>query len=105
MPFDATNGVWNVRHSRRHDAATQDQSANSVSKRRKASCASLPLKYLVPWGDAVFNQAQAGDLTTDIRDVIRSHGGTTLAERLGEVQHLVDRLSAETHVYLWFVGD
>lgn len=63
------------------------------------------LKYLVPWGDAVFNQAQAADLEADIRDVVRGHAGTALAKRLSEVQRLVDRLATETHRYLWFVGD
>jgi hypothetical protein len=63
------------------------------------------LKYLVPWGDAVFNRAQAADLDSDIRETIESHAGTPLAERLREVQPLVDRLAAETHLYLWFVGD
>ena len=63
------------------------------------------LKYLVPWGDAVFNQAQAGDLADDIRELLRSHAGTPLGDRLGDVQPLVDRLAAGTHEYLWFVGD
>jgi hypothetical protein len=62
------------------------------------------LTYLVPWGDAVFNQAQAADLSHDIAG-IRRQAGSPLAIRLGEVQGLVDRLSAGTHLYLWFVGD
>lgn len=63
------------------------------------------LRYLVPWGDAIFNQAQAGDLRDDIRQILRSHAGTPLAEVLASVEPLVERLSRETHVYLWFVGD
>src|SRR5262245_52603918 len=63
------------------------------------------LKYVVPWGNAIFNQAQAADLSDDIRAVRQAQAGTPLADRLGEVQRLVDRLASETHVYLWFVGD
>jgi len=63
------------------------------------------LRYLVPWGDAIFNQAQAGDLIDDIHQILRSHPGTPLAELLASVEPLVQRLSNETHAYLWFVGD
>jgi hypothetical protein len=63
------------------------------------------LRYLVPWGHAIFNQAQAGDLRDDIRQILRSHPGTPLAEILASVEPLVERLSSETHVYLWFMGD
>ena len=63
------------------------------------------LRYLVPWGDTVFNQAQANDLRDDVRQIIRSHGGTPLSDVLAEIEPLIERLSAETHVYLWFAGD
>src|SRR5690242_12876570 len=63
------------------------------------------LKYLVPWGDAIFNQAQAGDLELDIADVLATYTGTPLGQILSDVRPLVERLSSETHVYLWFVGD
>jgi hypothetical protein len=63
------------------------------------------LKYLVPWGDAIFNQAQADDLTADIRNVKAANLGTELYDVLSAVEPLVERLSREVHVYLWFVGD
>jgi len=63
------------------------------------------LKYLVPWGDAVFNQAQAADLELDIRDVIRECPDTPLAALMSQLAPLVRRLSQEVHSYLWFVGD
>jgi hypothetical protein len=63
------------------------------------------LKYLMPWGDAVFNQAQAADLGDDIRDILQSHSGTPLGDKLVQVQGLVDQLASEAHLYLWFVGD
>jgi hypothetical protein len=63
------------------------------------------LKYLVPWGDVVFNQTQAGDLAADIRALKDANPGGALFDMLSKVQPLVARLSAETHLYLWFVGD
>jgi len=63
------------------------------------------LKYLVPWGDAMFNQAQADDLAADIRTVNEANPGTALFDLLSTVEPLVERLSREVHVYLWFVGD
>jgi len=70
-----------------------------------ALAATRLLKYLVPWGDAIFNQAQAEDLRFDIRDVIAANPGSPLSAHLAEVEALVDKLASETHVYLWFVGD
>jgi hypothetical protein len=63
------------------------------------------LRYLVPWGDAVFNQAQASDLANDIRMVKNANAGTPLFQLLSEIEPLVEKLSRETHLYLWFVGD
>ena len=63
------------------------------------------LRYLMTHGDAVFNQAQAGDLGDDLRQIASSHPGTPLADLIARIGPLVDRLSSEVHVYLWFVGD
>jgi len=72
---------------------------------RKAFSGTRLLRYLTPWGDAVFNQAQALDLADDIRLIRNSHLDTPLCELLAAVEPLVERLSRETHLYLWFVGD
>ena len=76
---------------------------------RAASSAKLSstrlLRYIVPWGDAVFNQAQAGDLLMDLRDVISENAQKPLGEHLLHLEPLVEKLSADPHVYLWFVGD
>jgi hypothetical protein len=61
------------------------------------------LKYLVPWGDAVFNSVQAQDLVDDIRLVSAGNIEPSLKEHLLEVKTLVERL--ETRSYLWFIGD
>lgn len=63
------------------------------------------LKYLMPWGDAVFNQSQATDLEHDIQAVISAHPGTPLARLVSNLLPLVERLHSEAHLYLWFVGD
>src|SRR5262245_27513664 len=63
------------------------------------------LRYLVPWGDAVFNQAQAGDLRDDLRVLAGGNLDPLLRRHLLEIDTLVERLAAETHSYLWFIGD
>jgi hypothetical protein len=63
------------------------------------------LRYLVPWGDAVFNQAQASDLSSDISLVKNANPGTALFDLLSDVEMLVEKLSNDAHLYLWFVGD
>jgi hypothetical protein len=40
-----------------------------------------------------------------MNEVLRKHAGTPLARVLEDVAPLVDKLAAEAHVYLWFVGD
>ena len=63
------------------------------------------LRYVVPWGDTVFNQAQADDLAADLRNVTNAHPDTPLSALLSELEPLVQALSREAHAYLWFVGD
>ncbi len=65
----------------------------------------LLLKYLVPWGDAIFNQAQAADLSADIASVKKDNPRTPLYDLLSEIEPLVERLASESHSYLWFMGD
>jgi hypothetical protein len=63
------------------------------------------LKYLVPWGDAIFNQVQAVDLAADIAKTKSANLDTPLFDLLSDVEPLVERLGREAHLYLWFVGD
>jgi hypothetical protein len=63
------------------------------------------LRYIVPWGDAMFNQAQAPALLDDISICVDLDSGSPLSRHLLEIQCLVERLASETHAYLWFIGD
>lgn len=63
------------------------------------------LRYLVPWGDTIFNQAQAGDLLIDVKIVVSQNKNEQIAEYMRKLQAMIDRLSNEMHCYLWFVGD
>jgi hypothetical protein len=67
--------------------------------------ATVLLRYLVPWGDAVFNQAQAEDLIGDIRGLAERNPGSPLSQRLLAIRGLAEQLMATTHSYLWFIGD
>ena len=63
------------------------------------------LKYLVPWGDAVFNHG-AGPGTS--RRHSSSNDPRTLHRpwrRDSSRLVLVERLAKGTHSYLWFIGD
>jgi hypothetical protein len=94
---------------RRENGKVVDEVGDSKNVLRKATNGALSgtrlLQYLMPWGDAVFNQAQASDLANDVADACRSNEGTALCDHLMRLQPLVERLSNETHKYLWFVGD
>lgn len=63
------------------------------------------LRYLQPWGDAIFNEAQRPDLSTDIRALVGENPGSPLGKLLTQVEPLLETMVQEPHVYLWFVGD
>jgi hypothetical protein len=63
------------------------------------------LRYLMPYGNTVFNQAQADDLEDDIQELIRAQAGTALGDLLTKILPLVERLTSAVHLYLWFIGD
>lgn len=72
---------------------------------KRAFAGTRLLKYLVPWGDAMFNHAQAADLASDLTQVRGANPDTQLSAILSQIEPLVDTLSHETHAYLWFIGD
>jgi hypothetical protein len=52
----------------------------------KAFSGTRLLRYLMPWGDAMFNQAQAEDLLHDIYIMKSSNPGTPLSEILSKLE-------------------
>jgi hypothetical protein len=56
------------------------------------------LKYLGPWGDAIFNQAQADELLNAIFVVKSNNPGTPIAEMLSRLEPLVERLMNHTYI-------
>ena len=59
------------------------------------------LKYLDPYGDAIFNNLQMDDLIQDIQQLVKIENDL-LTE---EVLLLAKRCKAEPHTYLSFYGD
>lgn len=59
------------------------------------------LKYLDPYGDAVFNHLQMDDLIQDL-NILKSVDDNPL---INEIQMLADRCKSEPHTYLAFYGD
>lgn len=86
------------------DAVGDVQEALSRAARRSLAGTRL-LKYVVPWGYAIFNQAQAADLADDIRIVKNANPDTPLPRLLCKIEPLVEKLSRGAHIYLWFIGD
>jgi hypothetical protein len=86
-------------------AEVHDRSDSLARATRQALVGTRLLKYLVPWGNAIFNQAQALDLEQDIASVKAAKPPPPLLALLIELEPLVERLQSSPHVYLWFIGD
>lgn len=71
----------------------------------KSFSGSRLLCYIVPWGDAIFNQSQADDLASDISRILADQSGSDVAHHLRKIDPLIVRLSSESHRYVWFIGD
>jgi hypothetical protein len=59
----------------------------------------------VPWGDAVFNQAQNADLLNELSAEVRETGDPEVRDHLQKVIRLVELARTETHSYIKFIGD
>jgi hypothetical protein len=66
---------------------------------------SVCLRFVVPWGDAVFNQAQNIDLLHELRAEVRETLDPKVRAHLQKVIHLVELASDEVHSYIKFIGD
>jgi hypothetical protein len=66
---------------------------------------SVCLQFVVPWGDAVFNQAQNRDLLDELNTEARETSDPKVRAHLQKVIHLVELASNEVHTYIKFIGD
>jgi hypothetical protein len=66
---------------------------------------SVCLRFVVPWGDAVFNQAQSPDLVRELQGEIEVAMDAGIRTHLEKVVRLVEKAAGETHSYIKFIGD
>lgn len=66
---------------------------------------SVCLRFVVPFGDAVFNQAQNNDLLNELSAEARETSDPKVRSQLQKVIHLVELASKEVHTYIKFIGD
>ena len=66
---------------------------------------SLCLRFVEPWGDAVFNQTQLPFLLAELRSEVRLATDEKFREHLQQVVTLVESAQDQTHVYVKFIGD
>jgi hypothetical protein len=66
---------------------------------------SLCLRFVEPWGDAVFNQTQLPILLTELRSEVHLATDEKFKEHLQRVVALVESAQDQVHVYVKFIGD
>jgi len=66
---------------------------------------SLCLRFVEPWGDAVFNQTQLPFLLAELRSEVRLATDEKFKEHLQHVVTLVEGARDQAHVYVKFIGD
>lgn len=63
------------------------------------------LRFIDPYGNAVFNQAQIPVLLEELRALRNRESDTELAAVLGEVSEFIEHAADQVHTYVRFVGD
>jgi hypothetical protein len=66
---------------------------------------SVCLRFVDPWGDAVFNQAQNKDLLRELSIEVREESDPQVRAHLQKVINLVELARNEVHTYIKFIGD
>lgn len=66
---------------------------------------SVCLRFVLPWSDAVFNQAQIPKLLDELRSEISEARDPEVHAHLEKVIRLVERAVNKTHTYIKFIGD
>lgn len=63
------------------------------------------LRFLDPYGDAVFNQLQLPFLISEVRRQVEKMSDVAAKEHADAILHLLEAARGETHTYVWFIGD
>jgi hypothetical protein len=66
---------------------------------------SVCLRFVDPFGDAVFNQAQVPALMDELRNEVQATVDSGTRAHLEKVIRLVEKSAGETHTYIKFIGD
>jgi len=66
---------------------------------------SVCLRFVVPWGDAVFNQAQSSDLLNELSAEVREASDPKVRAHLQKVIRLVELVKKKGSTYIKFIGD
>lgn len=66
---------------------------------------SVCLRFVLPWDDAVFNQAQVPELIHELRNEVAETEDIEVREHLEKVLRLVERAVNRMHTYIKFIGD
>ncbi len=66
---------------------------------------SICVRFIDPYGDAVFNQAQLPALAQELRGMLKVAADGEAREHLEAVIQLVEAAKGRVHTYVRFVGD
>jgi hypothetical protein len=79
--------------------------ANLATSRWPTLSGTVCLRFVDPWGDTVFNQAQLAVLLAELRVETAEPGNAEYAVHLSRVAQLVERAQEQMHTYIKFIGD
>ena len=100
--------VARVKGSQQPIEEVYDQSqlvSNLAASRWPSLTDSVCLRFVQPWGDAVFNQLQIPVLLSELRGELRNPLAPEVRAQLEKVAGLVERAVGQSHVYVKFIGD
>jgi len=99
--------AWvNERHEQQQFVADTGQWITRLATSRWPKLtSSVCLRFVVPWGDAVFNQAQSSDLLGELLSEIEAASDAGTRAHLEKVARLVEKAAGQTHAYIKFIGD
>lgn len=66
---------------------------------------SVCLRYVDPWGNTLFKQAQIPRLLVELRKEASNQNDTEIRTHIEKVISLVEHAQGRTHTYVKFIGD